>query len=290
MFQRLLVCTDLSDGVHRLAQFVPSLAKAGFQQITFLHSVPVPEDMGVPRVDEAKVAAARDRLSGALQQVPEGVEVQVLVESGNPLDLILRTVQSCQPDVIILGMPVRNLLTERLWGSTTLGLCQKTPVPLLILRPQVIESYTTEELDLRCQHLVQRLLIPYDGSSPAQALLQQVQSLAQQRPPSSLEFCHLCWAIDDGGRVPKDAQVAAAQAALPAAQATLEATGLAVTTSVRLGTPVVEVLASALAEDVSAIAVSSGRMGTVREWSIPSFTSELLRRSWRPLLYFPAPK
>ncbi len=290
MFQRLLVCTDLSDGVHRLAQFVPSLAKAGLQQITFLHAVPVPEDMGVPRVDEAKVAAARDRLSGALQQVPEGVEVQVLVEPGKPVDLILRTIQSCQPDVIILGMPVRNLLTERLWGSTTLGLCQKTPVPLLILRPQVIESYTTEELDLRCQHLVQRLLIPYDGSPPAQALLQQVQSLAQQRPPSSLEFCHVCWAIDDGGRVPKDAQVAAAQAALPAAQATLEATGLAVTTSVRLGTPVVEVLASAVAADVSAIAVSSGRMGTVREWSIPSFTSELLRRSWRPLLYFPAPK
>ncbi len=288
MFQRLLVCTDLSDGVHRLTQFVPSLAKAGLQQITFLHAVPFPEDMGVPRVDEAKVTAARDRLSGALQQVPEGVQVQVLVESGKPLDLILRTVQSCQPDVIILGMPTRNLLTEKLWGSTTLGLCQKTPVPLLILRPQVIESYTAEELDLRCQHMVQRLLIPYDGSLPAQALLQQVQSLAQQRPPSSLDFCHLCWAIEDGGRVPKDAQVEAAQAALPQAQAALEATGLAVTTAVRLGTPVVEVLAAALAADVSAIAVSSGRMGTVREWSIPSFTSELLRRSWRPLLYFPS--
>jgi nucleotide-binding universal stress UspA family protein len=290
MFQRLLVCTDLADGVYRLAQFVPSLAIAGVQQVTFLHAVPLREDVGVPRPDEEQMTVARDRLAGALHSVPEGVQAQVLVESGKPLDLILRAIQDYKPDVIVLGMPTRNLLTERLFGSTTLGLCQKTSVPLLILRPQVIESYTAEELDLRCRHLVRRLLVPYDGTLPSQFLLQQVQALAQRRPPQSLELCHLCWAIEAGGRLPKDAQLEAAQAALPKAQAVLEATGLQVTTAVRLGTPVVEVLAAAVAADVSAIAVSSGSMGTLREWSIPSFTSELLRRSWRPLLYFPAQK
>ncbi len=290
MFQRLLVCTDLTDSVDRLAQCVPSLAAAGMHQVTFLHTVPLLEEAGRPRIDEAQAAMARDRLAIALQAPPEGMQVSVQVESGKPLDTILRVAQSVQADLIVLGMPLRTLLTERLFGSTTLGLCQKTPVPLLILRPPVLASYTAEELNLRCRHLVQRLLIPYDGSDTAQYLLEQVKALAQNRPPHSLESCHLCWAIEEGGRLPKDAQMAAANAGLPLAQTQLAALDLAVTTSVRLGMPVVEVLAAGLAADVSAIAVSSGSMGTLREWSIPSFTSELLRRSWRPLLYFPGKK
>ncbi len=288
MFQRLLVCTDLSDGVYRLAQFVPSLAAAGIKQITFLHGVPLRDDVGVPQANQEQMAAARDRLSIALQNIPDPVQVEVLVEAGQPLDLILRVAQAEQSDLIVLGMPIRNVLAETLFGSTTMGLCQKTPVPLLILRPQMLDSYTTEELDLRCQHLVQRLLIPYDGSQSAQFLLDQVQELAQDRPKHSLEFCHLCWAIEEGGRLPQDAQVAAAQAALPIAKARLERLNLTVTTAVRRGNPVAEVVAAAREEDVSAIAVSSGSIGTFREWSIPSVTRELLRRSGRPLLYFPA--
>jgi nucleotide-binding universal stress UspA family protein len=287
MFQRLLVCTDLSDGVHRLAQFVPSFAAAGIKQITFLHGVPLQENVGLPRASEEAIATARDRLSGALHNIPAAVQVKVLVEVGQPSDLIVRVAQAEQSDLIVLGMPMRNMLAEKLFGSTTMELCQKTPAPMLILRPQMLDSYTAEELALRCQHLVQRLLIPYDGSQSAQFLLDRVQALVQAHPQASLEFCHLCWAIEDGGRIPQDAQVAEAEVALPIAKARFAGLSVAVTTAVRRGSPVVEVVAAAQAEDVSAIAVSSGSIGTLREWSIPSFTRELLRRSGRPLLYFP---
>jgi nucleotide-binding universal stress UspA family protein len=290
MLKRLLVCTDLSDGVYRLAQCVASLAEAGVQQVTFLHCVPLREEASRPVPDVEKMAAARDRLTTEIAPPSPDIQVQVLVESGKPLDAILRTATACQADLIVLGMPVRTSLAEKLFGSTTLGLCQKTPVPMLILRPQLIESYTLDELALRCRQLLRRLLIPFDGSEASQYLLNQVRAIAQQQSRDTLAACHLCWAIDNGGRVPKDAQVNAANTTLPKVQTELAALNVHVTAEVRLGTPVVEVLAAAVAADVSAIAVSSGTLGTVREWSMPSFTGELLRRSWRPLLYFPSAK
>ena len=65
MFQRLLICTDFSDNLHRLAKFVPSLAAGGMQKIVFLHVAAFWEEGEIPREDTEKVAQARDRLSVA---------------------------------------------------------------------------------------------------------------------------------------------------------------------------------------------------------------------------------
>ena len=35
MFESCLICTEFSDGLERLAQFVPSLAKGGLKKIVF---------------------------------------------------------------------------------------------------------------------------------------------------------------------------------------------------------------------------------------------------------------
>ena len=79
MFQRFLICTDLDDGLQRLVNFVPSLAVGGVQQLTFLHSVPVWEEGGVPRPDTEKIEAARNFLSQAKQAVSDGIQVNLEV-------------------------------------------------------------------------------------------------------------------------------------------------------------------------------------------------------------------
>ncbi|NEO51139.1 MAG: universal stress protein, partial [Moorea sp. SIO4A3] len=35
MFQHCLICTDFSDGLYRLVEFVPSLAAGGLKKIIF---------------------------------------------------------------------------------------------------------------------------------------------------------------------------------------------------------------------------------------------------------------
>lgn len=289
MFQRCLICTDFSDGLYRLVGFVPSLAASGIQQIVFLHSVPLWQEGEIPRIDEEAIASSRDRFQSSLKDVPEGVEVHIEVPSGRPIDNILKAAKKYEPDVILMGMPIQSLLQEKLFGSTTAELAKACTTPLLIVRPQLMSTYTREELELRCQHLFQYLLIPYDGSNAAKYLVQKVKDDAQNRPNNSLKQCMLMWVVDEGGRreIPKDYLLRDAQEKLKPVQAELEQLGLQVNAEARLGNPYEEILDAALEYDISAIAVSSDSLGKLIEWPVRSFAGELMRRSWHPILFFP---
>lgn len=262
------------------------------KQIVFLHSAPLWEEGEIPRIDNKAIAQARDRLQHSLKAAPEGVEVHIEVPSGRPIDNILKTSKSYKPDVILTGMPIRSLLQEKLFGSTTTGLAKACKTPVLILRPQLISTYTCEELELRCQHLFRYLLIPYDGSESSEYLIEKIKEYAQNRPDNSLEQCLLMWVVEQGGRraVPKQYQVQDAQEKLEQVKTELEQLGLQVQAEVRLGEPYEELLDAALVFDISAIAVSSKSLGTLLEWPTASFAGELIRRSWHPVLFFPPPR
>lgn len=160
MFQRLLVCTTLSDGLQRLVDFVPSLAAANIQHITFLHCVPLNESGAIPRVDTQKVEEARKLLAVQKHKVPDHVSVETKVETGRPVDVVFRVAAEQQSDLLLMGYSLRNALAEKLFGSTTIELYGKTTIPILSVRPQLISTYTTEELDLRCRHLFRHFLLP----------------------------------------------------------------------------------------------------------------------------------
>lgn len=289
MFRRLLVCTDLSDGLQRLLNFIPSLAIAGVQQVTFLHCVPLNESGAIPRVDQDKMNSARDRLSVAIAQT--SVDVQVVVESGRPRDTILRIAKEVESDLIVVGTPVRSLLAEKIFGSTAIALYERTPIPILALRPQLISTYTTEELALRCQHLFRHLMLPYDGSETAKYLIEQLKQLVSQ-PNRVLQACFLSWVVDDVDRrgIPLEPKVQAAEAALAAVKAELISLNLQVETEVLLGLAVPEILKASVEPDISAIAVCHGARNQFLKMSVPSFTAELLRQSWHPVIYLPFKK
>lgn len=290
MFKRLLICTDLVDGLQRLVDFIPSLAVGGVEQIVFLYVAAISADQAVPHVDESAIAAARKRLT--VSNVPEGVEVKIEVQSGQPIERILSMIATHQSDIIFVGAQSRSLLTEKLFGSTTTSLCQRIKIPVLILRPQLLSTYTIEELDLRCRHLFRYFLIPYDGSSVADYLIEQVKQAARDRAPDSLDACLLCWVVEGGGRralsaLMKEEETKKAKAKLEQVKGELAALGLEVTTQLLYGEAVPEILLAAQEFDISAITIASDSFGKLMELSVPSFAGELLRRSWHPVIYFP---
>lgn len=287
MFQSALICTDLTDGLHRLVRFVPSLAAGGLKKIVFLHTVPL-ADGAVPRPNEEKEKQARDRLSPALQNIPPGVEVKVDVRSGNPTENIVNAIRTYSPEILILGTPGRSLLNEKLFGSTTISVCQRTAVPCMILRPQLMSTYTEEELELRCRHLFRYFLLPYDNSEPAQYTLKQIREKATGQK-TALECCLLAWVVDEVSRNADLRQNAVhhAEKVLAAVKPELENIGLKVETDVRLGNAVTEILDLAVEHDITAIVSASRNVGKLIELSVPSLTGELLRKSWHPIIYFP---
>ena len=179
MFQSCSICTDFTDGLYRLVDCVPNLAQSGLKKLVFFHSVPLWEEGEVPRVDEEKIEQAKQRLQKALENVPDNVDVQVEVLSGKPLDTIPRMLKKHPVDVIITGTPIRSSLEEKFFGSTSTGLAKLTTQPLHIIRPELITTYTLEELDLRCRHMWRYLLIPYNDSKTARYLIDEIKQYAQ---------------------------------------------------------------------------------------------------------------
>lgn len=289
MFQRLLICTSLTDGLQRLVHFVPSLVATNIQHLTFLHCVPLDETGTIPRIDTDKVERARAILEPAQQVTLNGTTVEVKVESGRPTDFILKVAKEQRADLLMVGYSLRNALSEKLFGSTGAELYNHTSIPVLSLRPQLISAYTSEELDLRCRHLLRHLLLPYDGTEAAKYLVEQVKHHVQQQTPSNLETCRIVWVIDDCDRrdIPREPFVQAAQEELATVQADLAALNLQVATRVKLGSPVLQLMEETMETDISAIAVSRNRRNSLMQLSVPNFIQDLLRHSWHPILYFP---
>jgi nucleotide-binding universal stress UspA family protein len=294
MFQRLLICTSLADGLQRLVHFTHSFAVAGVQQLVFLHVVPL-EGRGIPKPNEAKIKQATDLLSVALADAPPGLEIKVEVQAGRPDEAILNTARNHQVDLVVLGSESRSLLTEKLFGSTATSLCHSNRLPVLILRPQLVSTYTVAELDLRCRYLFRYLLIPYDGRKTAELLLSQIEQQALRHRTitaiPTLEECLLLHVLEDNDRLEKllhDSRLKEAEAQMAAAKAQLEAAQLKVITKVEQGDPIYVTMQAAMDYDITAIAIATATMGRLAEWSVPSFAAELLRRSWHPVLFFPS--
>ena len=288
MFRNCLICTDLTDGLQRLVNFVPDFAKGGIKQIVFFHSVPLWEEGDVPHVDEEKIQAAKERLAVAAENATADIEVKVEVLSGKPSDTIPRILKQYPIEVILTGTPIRSLLQEKFLGSTSVALAKQTEQPLTIIRPQLITIYTREELALRCQHLWRYLLIPYNDGKAARYLIEQIKKYAADCPENSLQKCMLIWVVDDSGRraILKESRLQEAQKKLEAIKAELEPLGIEVNLEVREGNPLQEILDAALVHDISAIAIGDDYRNQLLEWTAPSFTSDILCRSWFPLLLF----
>jgi nucleotide-binding universal stress UspA family protein len=110
MFQRALICTDFTDGLYRLAQFVPSLVAGGFKSLVFFHNVSVDGEWEIPRNSPELLEKPQQRLQTLLRDVPSDIDVTVEVQMGRASESILRLAKKHQSDVIFLGSPTRTLL------------------------------------------------------------------------------------------------------------------------------------------------------------------------------------
>ncbi len=292
MFKNLLVATDRQDGLQRFGKCLEDLHRGGIERIAFVHSIAWQEDsIGIPEDITPEVQAQQAQLQELLSAIPAGLEVKALVQVSKPVDLILKGIQQYGSDLVITGMDTHNLLTEKLFGSTTMTLLPKLKIPLLVMRPQLIATFTLEELRLRSRHLFRCILMPFDFEEPRQQLLNHLSRLLPNTP--HCQTVTLLYVIDPSARrnqgtdvevLKRKAEADLAQVIEPLSE---RVKPVQLRTLVRVGSPLKEILATAADEDMTAIATASPNVGSFWEWSVRSLTGEILRRSWHPVLFFP---
>ncbi|HIK20131.1 MAG TPA: universal stress protein [Synechococcus sp. M44_DOE_062] len=292
MFKNVLIATDRQDGLQRFSKCLEDLHLNGIERISFVHSMAwQDDDIGIPEDITPEVQAEQTQLQRLLSPIPAGLEVKIWVQVGKPADLILRGIQTYGSDLLITGMDTHNLLTEKLFGSTTMALLPKLKIPLLVMRPQLLATFTLEELRLRSRHLFRCLLVPFDFEQPRQQLLNHLVHLLPGTP--QCQTVTLLYVVDPSARrnqgtpvevLQRKAEADLAQVLEPLSE---QVKPVQLRTLVRVGSPLKEILATAADEDMTAIATASPHVGSFWEWSVRSLTGEILRQSWHPVLFFP---
>ena len=296
MFERVLVATDLEDGMYRLGLCLKDFHDHGVKKLSFVHAVPWGDRQmgGVPDSLDDEIAAAKAIISKYIDPkvTEKTLDPKIIVKVGKPEEVLQRAIEELNAEVLVLGPPGRSLLAEKVFGSTTMKLIQHLKIPVLIMRPQLVASMTVAELKLRCGHLFDYLLVPCDLESSRQRLLDMLSPMLCRQ--TRCESVMLMSVVDDSSRRYSEEDT---EELCKAADAQLRELGvyfteqvghpLSIEYSVRVGSPVKEILATAQEEDITAIATSSTNIGKIWELTVPSITGEILRRSWHSVLFFP---
>ena len=164
--KKILYATDLSENARFAFAYAVSLADLYHAGITMIHVLPeVPgiidknvigyisadqwEKIKSQNVDEAKEAligkrrdhlAVRDALHQFSENVKHGHESKgfvtddIIVERGNPVEIILKQAAEKNCDLIVMGTHGQGKLADAMMGSTARRVLRRSKKPVLVVR------------------------------------------------------------------------------------------------------------------------------------------------------------
>lgn len=140
-FYTILHPTDLSEEAATALQVARALARDGKGRLVLLtvvpSSFPPVEAYVSAEVFEHDIADAKQRLA-QLAAMIDDVPVTTVVESGDTGDVILRTAEEVEADLIVMGTHGRRGLSRLVMGSVAEFVVRRAPCPVLTIRPRVV--------------------------------------------------------------------------------------------------------------------------------------------------------
>ena len=165
--ENILYATDLSESAHHAFAYAASLANQYGARLTLLNVIPeipaiVESSKAIGYIgenrwkaqEESNFQAAKDALIGKrkdhllmreiLDQFSEkarsdysrGEEMadDIVVEKGNPVEVILEVAKEKNCDLIVMGTHGRGALADVVMGSTARRVIRRSPTPVLVVR------------------------------------------------------------------------------------------------------------------------------------------------------------
>jgi len=164
--ENILYATDLSENAQYAFSYAISLAGQYGAKITYLHVIPeAPAIVDSTRaigyigekkwqeLEEGHIQDAKDALIGKrkdhhlvreiLDHFSENartdlgdvsISEEVVVEKGNPVEVILSVAEEKNCDLIVMGTRGRSTLADVVMGSTAKRVIRRSPKPVLVVR------------------------------------------------------------------------------------------------------------------------------------------------------------
>ena len=131
---------DTPESASVLASAV-ALARPTGAKITLLHVVDLPAEMPppssllltLPSSKSDLVLAARQHLALLAEDVPEALRGDILVETGNPADVLCDVARDRDASMVVIGAH-RHGIVRRMLGTTAAHVVNRIDRPLLVTR------------------------------------------------------------------------------------------------------------------------------------------------------------
>jgi nucleotide-binding universal stress UspA family protein len=272
MIRKILIPLDGSELSARVLLPVRKLLssqKVGV--VTLLHVVEEDSDDEQRAAGEAVLAKAQGDLSKA------GIPVSLRMAEGGPATCIGEVAEELKPDLVAMATHGRSGVDRWVRGSVAERVLRTCTRPVLLLKPFALDEAAADKA-------FRKILVPWDGSDTARAVLPWAAEVARVYGSEILLFRVENFAAPDGGshlrlRTPDEIVEALAPAV-----AELVAEGISARGVAALGSAPVEILDTAEREGVDLIAMTThGRSGFSRWW-FGSTAETVLRHSEVPLL------
>lgn len=141
-YSRVLVGTDGSETSYKAVDRAAEIAKASGAQLLLVTAYrplsqreqqEAAQQLGAEAYKVIGSHPAEDVLREACQRIPDSVDVETIAVEGDPVDVLVKTADERDADLLVVGNRGLNSITGRLLGSVPSVVTHRSPCDVLIV-------------------------------------------------------------------------------------------------------------------------------------------------------------
>ena len=171
MYKNMLVPVDGSDLSEVVFSYAKELSGRLNMNLVFLHVC----EPGSSEILPMRKAYVEHIVNMSRLHAAETVEVRGEVVTGEPAAEIIKYAETNGIDLILMGTHGHSGIRRFVFGSVTNEVLKSSPIPVWLARGPIPEVVVYDKLPKR------KILVPLDGSRPAESVVPCIETLVKQR-------------------------------------------------------------------------------------------------------------
>jgi nucleotide-binding universal stress UspA family protein len=276
MLKKILLSLDGSENAEKALPWVKQYANREHALVILLRAV-VTKDL-IPDAAACEVQSAKEYLQGIERELNyAGIPAKTILKKYAPVRAILDAAMAEGCDLILMSTRGGSPVERWAIGGVTEQVLRLSPIPVLVIRSHTV---------LPRQGHVRRIIVPVDGSKPAEAAVSWSGRLAHHLK-AKLVFLHVTPRGPASRSAAARSTVDLLQRRMTRACDVLAKEGVKASFSVQFGDPADRILQFADANDL--ILTTTHGAGGFKRWVFGSVAEKLIHASSIPVLVYKTP-